>query len=100
MLQENREGVEWKRKGQIKKNIVLIKKNQVPNKINSPYAMFIAVSILSPVNTQILIPALERVSIQDGTPSWSLSSIAVQPIKVRSFSISSDTYKTRIICIN
>lgn len=53
--------------------------------------MLIAVSILSPVRTQIFIPALERVSIQEGTPSWSLSSMAVDPISVSSISITSAT---------
>lgn len=61
----------------------------------SPYAMLIAVSILSPVNTQIFMPAAERVSMQVGTPSCSLSSIAVHPTNTRSFSINSATYRVK-----
>ena len=53
--------------------------------------MFIAVSILSPVRTQILIPACLRFRIVLPTSSWSLSSIAVAPTSFRSFSISSYT---------
>uniref|UniRef100_A0A0A9F7P6 Aminophospholipid ATPase n=1 Tax=Arundo donax TaxID=35708 RepID=A0A0A9F7P6_ARUDO len=37
------------------------------------------------------MPAAERVSMQAGTPSCSLSSIAVHPINIRSFSINSAT---------
>ena len=38
-----------------------------------------AVSCLSPVKTQILIPADRRLAIVRGTPSCNLSSIAVAP---------------------
>ena len=43
--------------------------------------IFIAVSILSPVRTHTLIPAFFKKSIVSATSSWSLSSIAVEPIK-------------------
>lgn len=45
---------------------------------------------LSPVSTQILIPANAKLAIVSGTPSWSLSSMAVAPSRVRFFSISSN----------
>mmetsp|Transcript_3683 Transcript_3683/g.9268 ORF Transcript_3683/g.9268 Transcript_3683/m.9268 type:complete len:263 (+) Transcript_3683:1445-2233(+) len=51
--------------------------------------MFSAVSCLSPVSTQILIPALASVAMASGTPTCSLSSIAVAPTMIMSFSISS-----------
>ena len=41
--------------------------------------MLMAVSCLSPVSTQMEIPALARLSIASGTPSCSLSSMAVHP---------------------
>ena len=46
---------------------------------------------LSPVRIQMRMPALARCSIHSGTPSWSLSSIAVQPTRMRFFSMSSLT---------
>ena len=47
-----------------------------------------AVSLLSPVRTQSLIPAFSKLAMVSGTPSCSLSSIAVAPTICRSFSIS------------
>ena len=47
-----------------------------------------AVSFLSPVNTHILIPQSINVFIVSGTPSCNLSSMAEQPQKIKSFSIS------------
>ena len=55
------------------------------------YPMLIAVSILSPVRTQTLIPASFMNWIVSPTPSWSLSSIAVDPTRVKFFSNSSAT---------
>jgi hypothetical protein len=49
--------------------------------------MLIAVSILSPVSTHILMPASLKAAIDSPTSSYNLSSIAVDPIKVNSFSI-------------
>mmetsp|Transcript_431 Transcript_431/g.1598 ORF Transcript_431/g.1598 Transcript_431/m.1598 type:complete len:212 (+) Transcript_431:1466-2101(+) len=46
--------------------------------------MLIAVSILSPVSTQSFTPASARSAMQEGTPSCSLSSMAVAPT-TRSF---------------
>mmetsp|Transcript_14256 Transcript_14256/g.45556 ORF Transcript_14256/g.45556 Transcript_14256/m.45556 type:complete len:395 (-) Transcript_14256:2081-3265(-) len=51
--------------------------------------MLIAVSILSPVSTQTLIPALRRSRIVSGVPSCSLSSMAVAPSTCRLRSTSS-----------
>jgi hypothetical protein len=51
--------------------------------------MLIAVSCLSPVSTQILIPAFASVLIVFGTSSCSLSSMAVAPSRKRFFSMSS-----------
>mmetsp|Transcript_9554 Transcript_9554/g.24922 ORF Transcript_9554/g.24922 Transcript_9554/m.24922 type:complete len:245 (-) Transcript_9554:1857-2591(-) len=51
--------------------------------------MFSAVSCLSPVSTQILTPALARVAMASGTPTWSLSSMAVAPTTTMSLSTSS-----------
>lgn len=56
--------------------------------------MLIAVSILSPVKTQNLIPAFLRENIVSETSSYNLSSIAVAPINSKSYSISS--YKSSI----
>jgi hypothetical protein len=42
--------------------------------------MFIAVSTLSPVRTQIIMPVCLNNLIVSGTPSYNLSSIAVEPI--------------------
>mmetsp|Transcript_51619 Transcript_51619/g.136349 ORF Transcript_51619/g.136349 Transcript_51619/m.136349 type:complete len:257 (+) Transcript_51619:1994-2764(+) len=53
--------------------------------------MLRAVSSLSPVSTQSLTPALRMFSMASGTLSWSLSSIAVAPTMLRSFSINSAT---------
>ena len=53
--------------------------------------MFIAVSILSPVNTHTLIPASFKNEIVPNTSSYSLSSIAVDPTISRSFSITAQT---------
>ena len=55
------------------------------------YPISIAVSLLSPVRTHSLIPAFLRLAIVSGTPSWSLSSIAVAPTMCKSFSISTAT---------
>lgn len=49
--------------------------------------IFMAVSILSPVKTQTLIPADFRSAITSPTLSYNLSSIAVAHNKVRLFSI-------------
>lgn len=51
--------------------------------------IFSAVSSLSPVNIQTLIFALRRSAKVSGTKGYSLSSTAVAPIKINSFSISS-----------
>jgi hypothetical protein len=51
--------------------------------------MLIAVSILSPVATQTLIPAYLRVAIVEPTSSYNLSSIAVAPTIFIFFSIAS-----------
>lgn len=53
--------------------------------------MLIAVSTLSPVNTQTLIPADFISAIVLPTLTYSLSSIAEQPANIMSFSISSAT---------
>ena len=53
-----------------------------------------AVSSLSPVATQILIPAFFKSAIASGTPSCNLSSIAVAPSSTSPPSISSDTRST------
>ena len=64
------------------------------SKSNNPHErpILMAVSILSPVNTQILIPADLMNSMVSYTSSCSLSSIAVVPIKSKSFSMSSAIY--------
>ena len=49
--------------------------------------IFLAVGKLSPVSTQILIPAVCKSLIVSGTFSCKLSSTAVQPIKVNPCSI-------------
>ena len=51
-------------------------------------AMFFAVPTLSPVSIHTLIPASRRSASTSGTPSCSLSSIAVAPWKVSSLSSS------------
>mmetsp|Transcript_20084 Transcript_20084/g.50048 ORF Transcript_20084/g.50048 Transcript_20084/m.50048 type:complete len:201 (-) Transcript_20084:2312-2914(-) len=51
--------------------------------------MLIAVSCLSPVSTHTEMPARIICSMHHGTPSCSLSSIAVAPTRKRSFSMSS-----------
>ena len=48
--------------------------------------MLIAVSILSPVSTQSLMPAFLIMWLVSLTPTWSLSSIAVAPKRVNSYS--------------
>mmetsp|Transcript_79386 Transcript_79386/g.227778 ORF Transcript_79386/g.227778 Transcript_79386/m.227778 type:complete len:207 (-) Transcript_79386:1823-2443(-) len=53
--------------------------------------MFRAVSNLSPVRTQSLMPAARIFSMVSGTPSWSLSSIAVVPKMSKLTSMSSAT---------
>jgi hypothetical protein len=58
------------------------------------YPMLTAVSILSPVNTQTLIPAALINYIVSATSSCNLSSIAVAPISSKSVSISSSTAAT------
>ena len=50
------------------------------------YPILMAVSILSPVNTHILIPAFLINSIVSAKSSYNLSSIAVDPIKSNSTS--------------
>mmetsp|Transcript_44549 Transcript_44549/g.113837 ORF Transcript_44549/g.113837 Transcript_44549/m.113837 type:complete len:331 (+) Transcript_44549:1345-2337(+) len=52
-------------------------------------AMLMAVSRLSPVIIHTRMPASSSVAIDSGTPSCSLSSMAVTPTKSRSFSMSS-----------
>mmetsp|Transcript_25030 Transcript_25030/g.59580 ORF Transcript_25030/g.59580 Transcript_25030/m.59580 type:complete len:242 (-) Transcript_25030:230-955(-) len=54
-------------------------------------AMLMAVSRLSPVIIHTRMPASRRVAMHSGTPSWSLSSMAVMPTNSRSFSISPAT---------
>ena len=58
---------------------------------NSPqeYPILIAVSILSPVSTHILIPDCLRDFIVSATSSYSLSSMAVEPISSKFYSSSS-----------
>jgi hypothetical protein len=56
--------------------------------------MLIAVSCLSPVNTHTLMLAFLRAEMVSGTPSCNLSSIAVAPNNVMSFSIASATSST------
>jgi len=51
--------------------------------------MLMAVSILSPVKTQILIPAYLKAAIVEGTSSYNLSSMAVAPMTSSYVSISS-----------
>jgi hypothetical protein len=51
--------------------------------------MLMAVSILSPVSTHTLMPANLMKLIVSAKSSCNLSSIAVDPIKLNSFSISS-----------
>jgi multisubunit Na+/H+ antiporter MnhG subunit len=51
------------------------------------YPIFIAVSVLSPVNTHILIPASLKAAIVSSTSSYNLSSIAVDPISTKFDSI-------------
>lgn len=53
--------------------------------------MLIAVSILSPVSTHTLIPASLMNCIVSATLSYNLSSIAVDPINSKLFSICSET---------
>ena len=53
--------------------------------------MFIAVSTLSPVKTHTLIPARFKSCIVFPTSTYNLSSMAVDPTKVKSYSISSAT---------
>jgi len=50
-------------------------------------AILIAVSTLSPVNTHTLIPAFLNASIVVSTSSYNLSSIAVVPTNIKSYSI-------------
>lgn len=45
--------------------------------------MLMAVSCLSPVRTQILMPALIRVAMVSGTPAWRRSSMAVAPSNIK-----------------
>mmetsp|Transcript_13669 Transcript_13669/g.47220 ORF Transcript_13669/g.47220 Transcript_13669/m.47220 type:complete len:372 (-) Transcript_13669:1755-2870(-) len=54
-------------------------------------AMLMAVSCLSPVSTQILMPPAASAAMVAGTPSCSLSSMEVEPSRVRFFSMSSPT---------
>ena len=54
--------------------------------------ILIAVSILSPVNTHSLMPAALINSITSATSSYNLSSMAVEPSKVKSFSINSPIF--------
>jgi len=56
--------------------------------------MLIAVSILSPVSTQILTPTFLINLIVSGTLSYKRSSIAVDPMRSRFFSIRSLFYSS------
>ena len=56
--------------------------------------MLMAVSTLSPVRTQTLMPAFFMNSIVSDTCSWRRSSIAVEPTNSRFISIFSSTYAT------
>mmetsp|Transcript_21214 Transcript_21214/g.47118 ORF Transcript_21214/g.47118 Transcript_21214/m.47118 type:complete len:203 (-) Transcript_21214:212-820(-) len=58
-------------------------------------AMLIAVSSLSPVSTHTLTPACTIISMAWGTPSCSLSSMAVAPTMSKSCSISSSNDSIR-----
>lgn len=58
------------------------------------WAIFTAVSCLSPVNTQTFIPASTMWAIVSGTPCCNLSSIAVVPVKLKLFSKFSTTLST------
>ena len=58
------------------------------------YPMLIAVSTLSPVRTQTLIPVSLNASIVSLTSSWSLSSMAVDPTRVMPVSISFCSFST------
>uniref|UniRef100_A0A8R7RAJ2 Uncharacterized protein n=1 Tax=Triticum urartu TaxID=4572 RepID=A0A8R7RAJ2_TRIUA len=53
------------------------------------YPMLRAVSVLSPVSTHILMPALASLSMQLVTPFCSLSSTAAAPNRIKSLSIKS-----------
>lgn len=62
--------------------------------------IFIAVSTLSPVSTQTIIPVYRISLIVSGTPSCNLSSIAVEPTNIRSvssFALISDSFSSRLI---
>ena len=64
------------------------------------YPIFIAVSTLSPVNTQIIIPVYRISLIVSGTPSCNLSSIAVEPTNIRSVSslaLTSESFYSRLV---
>lgn len=54
--------------------------------------MFIAVSTLSPVSTHTFIPAFLKLSIVSPTPSYNLSSIAVEPIRLKFISNNSAVF--------
>eukprot|EP00835_Amoeboradix_gromovi_P001252 NODE_53_length_26956_cov_0.387348.p18 type:complete len:101 gc:universal NODE_53_length_26956_cov_0.387348:12581-12883(+) len=71
----------------IKFMFLLIKLQLVP--------MLIAVSTLSPVKTQSLMPALAILSMHSGTPNCSLSSMAVAPSSTRLCSYLFATWSTR-----
>ena len=61
--------------------------NELLKLIAGILAIFLAVSNLSPVKTQIFIPADLKSFIVSGTLSCNLSSTTVPPIKVKLFSI-------------
>mmetsp|Transcript_65476 Transcript_65476/g.129684 ORF Transcript_65476/g.129684 Transcript_65476/m.129684 type:complete len:239 (-) Transcript_65476:521-1237(-) len=58
--------------------------------------MLMAVSSLSPVSTHVATPARLRSAMARGTPICSLSSMAVEPRRVRSRSISSSKLSIRL----
>lgn len=66
---------------------IVISSKSIGNSLHE-YPILIAVSILSPVIIQINIPACYNIKIVFSTSSYNLSSIAVAPTKVSSYSIS------------
>jgi hypothetical protein len=63
--------------------------------------MLIAVSILSPVRTHTLIFAIFKKLMVSARSSYNLSSMAVDPSKLKSYSIISATYPTfsSLLCV-
>lgn len=66
----------------VKKNTSILSYNRLQD-----LPIFSAVSNLSPVNIQTLIFAFKKSAKVSGTSSYNLSSTAVAPISVKSFSI-------------